>query len=37
MYYFLTNGYLKQFNLIYHSTINYNSYEIYKIFVLGII
>ena len=36
MYYFLTNGYMKSINQIYHSIHNYNSFEIYKIFVLNI-
>ena len=37
MYYFLTNGYMKQYNRLYHSTNNYNSFELYKIFVLDIL
>ena len=36
MYYFLTNGHLKMYNRLYHSINDYNSFEIYKIFVLNI-
>ena len=36
MYYFLTNGYMNKYNRLYHSIHNYNSFEIYKIFVLNL-